>query len=169
MYFHSEASWSAPRSVRAPQTTRPCTGNGRRQLIAARVQLAVLAVCQCCTVRAPTPISAASSTGRRLPDAALGVGAGVDAGDGAARRERLGSVLPQRVRRPGLAGSRSRHSRLGDTTFPRPGATSEGFSQAAGRVDDDHRATIVGVFRGRVPGDLADVQRPESAGGCTGG
>ena len=31
MYFHSEASWSAPRSVRAPQTTRPATGKERRQ------------------------------------------------------------------------------------------------------------------------------------------
>ena len=32
MYFHSDASWSAPTSVRAPQTTVPKTGNVRRQL-----------------------------------------------------------------------------------------------------------------------------------------
>ena len=32
MYFHSDASASAPSSVRAPQTTLPITGNVRRQL-----------------------------------------------------------------------------------------------------------------------------------------
>src|SRR3569832_677152 len=33
-YFHSEASWSAPRKVRAPHTTRPITGKLRRQFTA---------------------------------------------------------------------------------------------------------------------------------------
>ncbi len=34
MYFHSEAKWSAPISVRAPHTTLPCFGITRRQLTA---------------------------------------------------------------------------------------------------------------------------------------
>ena len=42
-YFHSSASWSAPRSVRAPQTTGPMTGNVRRQLMPERVEHPVLA------------------------------------------------------------------------------------------------------------------------------
>ena len=32
-YLYSSASWSAPRSVRAPQTTRPAAGKARRQLM----------------------------------------------------------------------------------------------------------------------------------------
>ena len=33
MYLYSSANWSSPRSVRAPQTTRPGAGNERRQLM----------------------------------------------------------------------------------------------------------------------------------------
>ncbi len=43
-YLYSSASWSAPRSVRAPHTTRPFTGKARRQLMPSGLSIAVLGV-----------------------------------------------------------------------------------------------------------------------------
>ena len=45
-YFHWEPMTSVPATVRAPHTTFPILGNWRRQLIAQRIELAVLQIGQ---------------------------------------------------------------------------------------------------------------------------
>ena len=102
-YLYSSASWSAPRSVRAPQTTRPMTGKMRRQLMPSGLSMPFSASVRF-TSRLWTPLERGVEPGRRLPDAALRVGARHDAGDRCrtARRCRVWSVA-QRV---GLAHAR---------------------------------------------------------------
>ena len=61
-----DASWSAPRSVRAPQTTRPMTGKRAQAVDAERVELAVLAVGQVDGAGPATPVSVGVDA-RRAP------------------------------------------------------------------------------------------------------
>ena len=71
-------------SVRAPHTRMPRVPNGRMQLIADRVEQALLGLGD---VHLDVERTAHDLVGRRLPDAAGVVGAGPDAGHVTARRD----------------------------------------------------------------------------------
>ena len=60
MYLYSSAAASAPRSVRAPQTTRPNTGKDAQAIDAERIEQTVFVVGHVRPADPATPFSAAS-------------------------------------------------------------------------------------------------------------
>ena len=109
-----DASWSAPRSVRAPQTTRADDREGAQAVDAERVEQAVLDVGQRDRSAPATPLSAASRPAGAFQTPRVRVGARDDAGDRArtartssscAVAQRVGLVDAREVERRVLAAS----------------------------------------------------------------
>ena len=131
-YFHSLACWSAPTSVRAPQTTLPMTGNVRRALMPSGLRAPLSA--SLTAHGEADPADGGLDARRRLPDAAGGIGPRVDAGDDAAGPdvlrppvvERVGHREPRVVER-GVLARREPPSRAG------PARRRPSWSTRAGR------------------------------------
>ena len=130
-YFHSEASASAPASVRAPQTTWPYAGKLRRQLMAWLLSGLILRVVQD-HGEPGDAVQLGCHAGGPFPDAARCIGAGVEAGHGAAGGEGAPAGLNSTGPAQGCGGSRGPRSGRADELIEAGGCVRRRWSSAAG-------------------------------------